>query len=355
MPFTIPDFKAIEAALLRDLANLAPELRLAGDSDWAIRAASVASAVAGLYEHQAWIIRQIFPDTADTEYLEHHCAVRGIKRKAAVAADGTVTATGLAGIAIPAGSVLQHADGRRYLVSAPAVIGAGGSVAVSVSAESAGTAGDLAAGQPLGFQSPPLGVAGDAVSAGITGGTEAESDANLLARLLELIRRPPAGGNKYDFKRWALEVAGVTAAYVYPLRRGLGTVDVVITANNALPAPAVIAAAQAYIDDLRPVTAKNCAVIAPTEKLQAVTVQITLASGYTLAALTAQISSLVAAYFAQLAPGDALVVAKLQGQITALPGIADAHITTPAGNVTPVVDAAKVEWLRAGAVTVGLL
>ncbi|WP_410499716.1 baseplate J/gp47 family protein [Chitinibacter sp. S2-10] len=355
MPFVIPDFKTIEAALLRDLANLAPELRLAGDSDWAIRAAGMASSIAGLYEHQAWIVRQIFPDTADTEQLENHCRVRGIKRKGAVAAGGTITATGQVGIAIPAGSVLQHADGRRYLVSAPAVIGAVGSVAVSVSAELAGSAGDLAVGEPLIFQNPPLGVAGDAVSAGITGGTEAESDANLLGRLLELIRHPPAGGNKYDFKRWALEVDGVTAAYVYPLRRGLGTVDAVITGDNSLPAPAVLSAVQAHIDDIRPVTGKNTAVIAPTEKLQDITVQITLVSGYTLVTLTSQINALIADYFAALAPGDTLVVNKLQGQITALPGISDAHITLPAANVAPVVDATKVEWLRKGAVTVELM
>ncbi|WP_337050269.1 baseplate J/gp47 family protein, partial [Serratia fonticola] len=74
-------------------------------------------------------------------------------------------------------------------------------------------------------------------------GTDDESDKSLLARLLELIRRPPAGGNKYDYHRWAMDVPGVTAAYVYPLRRGLGTVDVVITSGNDLPSPATVAAA----------------------------------------------------------------------------------------------------------------
>lgn len=77
-----------------------------------------------------------------------------------------------------------------------------------------------------------------------------------MARLLDLIRRPPAGGNKYDYRRWALEVDGVTAAYVYPLRRGLGMVDIVITSAAGLPSAEIIAATQAHIDDQRPVTAK---------------------------------------------------------------------------------------------------
>lgn len=78
-----------------------------------------------------------------------------------------------------------------------------------------------------------------------------------MDRLLDIIRRAPAGGNKYDYRRWAMSVDGVTAAYVYPLRRGLGTVDVVITSADGLPSAEIIAATQAYIDDVRPVTAKT--------------------------------------------------------------------------------------------------
>lgn len=61
-----------------------------------------------------------------------------------------------------------------------------------------------------------------------------ETDADLLDRLLSYIRRPPAGGNQYDYARWAKEVANVTGAWVFPLAQGNGTVDVVITANPAV-------------------------------------------------------------------------------------------------------------------------
>ncbi|WP_230478800.1 baseplate J/gp47 family protein [Kingella kingae] len=77
----------------------------------------------------------------------------------------------------------------------------------------------------------PAGVQSDCVITA-QGGTDAESDASLLARLLERLRRPPAGGNQYDYKNWALSVDGVSSAYVYPLRRGLGTVDIAITSGN---------------------------------------------------------------------------------------------------------------------------
>lgn len=61
-----------------------------------------------------------------------------------------------------------------------------------------------------------------------------ETDADLLDRLLSYIRRPPAGGNQYDYARWAKEIANVTGAWVFPLAQGLGTVDVVITASEAV-------------------------------------------------------------------------------------------------------------------------
>ncbi len=46
-----------------------------------IKSACLASALWGIYQHQQWISKQIFPDTADTEQLEHHAWVRGISRR----------------------------------------------------------------------------------------------------------------------------------------------------------------------------------------------------------------------------------------------------------------------------------
>lgn len=61
--------------------------------------------------------------------------------------------------------------------------------------------------------------------------TENETDAALLNRLLNRIRKPPAGGNKNDYEQWALSIDNVAAAYCYPIPSGPGTVDLVILAN----------------------------------------------------------------------------------------------------------------------------
>ncbi len=61
-----------------------------------------------------------------------------------------------------------------------------------------------------------------------------EADADYLTRLLNRIQQPPAGGNANDYVQWALAVTNVEDAWCFPLAQGLGTVDVVITANSAV-------------------------------------------------------------------------------------------------------------------------
>ena len=43
---------------------------------------------------------------------------------------------------------------------------------------------------------------------------------------------PPAGGNANDYVQWALSIDNVASAWCFPIARGLGTVDVVILANE---------------------------------------------------------------------------------------------------------------------------
>ncbi|MCG9093471.1 baseplate J/gp47 family protein [Laribacter hongkongensis] len=333
MAFPVPAFSAIRDALLRDISNLLPEADTGPDSDHFVRATSVASAVEGLYQHQAWIVRQIFPDTADREYLELHALLRGLRRKPATAAQGVMRLQGAAGSFVPAGLVARLGE-RTWRTPG------GGQV------NEAGTLVELA--------SPPSSVSGQATLVSMVGGVNEEADSELLARLLELIRRPPAGGNRYDYRRWAMEVPGVSNAFVYPLRRGLGTVDVVIVSVDGLPSQETIEATQAHIDDLRPVTAKSSLVLAATEKPAAVTVRVLL-DGLTLDAARAQIHAALTGYFALLAPGEVAVKSQLEALVSNIPGIVDRQMTTPAGNVAPVVDDRMVEWVRLGAVTVELL
>jgi len=353
MPFIVPAFAKIRDDLLRDLKNQLPDADTGPDSDYFIRATSVASAIEGLYQHQAWIVRQIFPDTADREYLELHARVRGLIRKPAVAAQGQARLTGTPGAAVPSGLTIKLGE-RVYTTTQAGVIDAAGSATVAALANLAGTAGNAQGNTPAELTAAPAGITSQVVMVSMTGGVDEESDGELLARLLELIRRPPAGGNKYDYRRWAMEVPGVSAAYVYPLRRSLGTVDVVITSAGSLPSAATLAAVQAHIDDVRPVTAKHSLVLAATEKVVNVAMAVQL-SGITLDAAKAQIGATLTNYFNQLEPGETAIKSRIEALVSDLSGVVDRAVTQPAANVVPLVDATKVEWVRLGTVTVVLL
>jgi len=354
MAFPVLDMATVRANILRDIKNLLPDADVGEDSDYFVRATSIGSAVEGLYQHQQWIVRQIFPDSADTDFLELHCALRDIRRKSAVSASGLLGATGTAGKNVPVGLIVVLDDGRQYAVTTSALIGEDGTADIQVSAVVPGVAGNVAAGAAGTFQMAPAGIDSAVVMGDIVGGTERETDAALLARLLDLIRRPPAGGNKYDYKRWALGVSGVVGAYVYPLRRGNGTVDIAVTAEDGLPSEATIDAVQAHIDDVRPVTAKNSIVLAPDIMPVDYEVEVQL-DGITPDAAQVAIEAALAGQFAQIEPGQGLVRSRSEALITAVSGIVDRRVVAPAANVSAIVNGDTVQWLRLGTVTVSLM
>ena len=88
------------------------------------------------------------------------------------------------------------------------------------------------------------------------GGTDPESDGALYERIHAYLSRPATSGNAYHYEQWALEVAGVGAARVFPLWNGAGTVKVVLVDGGMEPASAeIVAAVQAHIEAERPIGA----------------------------------------------------------------------------------------------------
>lgn len=354
MPYAIPTIEAIRTGLLRDIQNLLPEASVDEDSDHYIRASAVASALEGLYRFQQYMARQVFPDTADSSELERHAHLRGLARKAATRAGGTILFSGAPGSEIPAGTQIKTADGRAYRTTMGGTVGGGGTVSVASQAVFAGGSGNTLPDTPATLVSAPPGVSGSAEIETMTGGADAESDSDLLARLLALLRKPPAGGAVHDYEAWALEVPGVASAYVYPLRRGIGTVDVVVTADDGVPAPEVIAAVQTNIDLKRPVTALGSLTIAPTVITVNVAAAVSVA-GTTVAAVQASLTGTMETYFSRLRPGQTLLKSQIEALVSAAPGVQDRAVSSPTGNVVPVVDEAQVEWVRLGTVTVTAL
>ncbi len=345
MAYTYPEFLSLLDRYLRDVRNLRSQAHIDADSDHYIRGACVSSAAEGLYDHQAWIARQIMPDTADPEYIEMHAALRGLTLKAATFASGTISLSGEPGSEALSG-LTAKIDGTEILVvtTSGGTLDANGSLSVACRASAPGVCPDFEAAHAL-LQSPPSGV--NAVcQITLTGGTNASTHAELLAELLYYMRNPPGGGNRFDYVRWAMEVPGVTGAWCYPARRGLGTVDIVIVSAGGLPSPEVLAAAQAHIDTERPVACPDARVFAPVPLSIGVTAALRLAAGYTLPGLQSQAETLLAQYFAGVEPGGEVVHVRMEALLLSMPGVVDVQITAPAGNI----QAGALEWPRLGGV-----
>lgn len=302
-------------------------------ADAQVYARVMAGVAHGMYGFIDWLSNQVIYDTAEAEFLERWASIWGISRKAAAAATGSVAFTVQAGAVIPAGTQLQALDGVLYETTADATVAAPNASA-PVAAVAGGAAGNRATGQNLALVSPIAGVQPTATAGELSGGADVETDDALRARLLARIQQAPQGGAEADYIAWALEVAGVTRAWVYPEELGAGTVSVRFVRDNdasMIPDAGEVSAVQAYIDERRPVTAQ-VTVVAP----------VAVPLNFTISGLVPATSTVQAAVQAELAdlllreavPGGTLLLSHIRAAISAATGETDFTLVAPAANVT---------------------
>jgi uncharacterized phage protein gp47/JayE len=349
MPFSRPSPQQIRERLAAEVEAALPGAdarRRRSVEEVLVRAVAVASH--GLHGHVDWAARQLLPDSAEAELLDRHGAIWGITRRAAAAARGPVTVTGTVGATLPAGAEMRRADDARFTLDADVTIAGGGTATGQVTALVTGAAGNSAAATALALLAPVPGVQASLVVAagGLAAGADAETDAALRARILARIQQPPAGGAAADYVAWAKTVAGVDRAWVYPRLYGIGTVGVTFLGPNAaIPAGPLVAAVQAAIDAVRPVTA-DVTVFAPTAVPVNVSVQI---SPDSVALRTAVAAALSAFFIAEAEPGATLRVSRLRAAISAAAGEAWHNISAPSADVVltagQVATLGTVTWL----------
>lgn len=231
-----------------------------------VLARSLAGLAHGLYGYLDYIARQILPDTADTIHLVRHASIYGYSRKAAAKSTGTTTVTGNVGAIIPAATSLITAEGSEFVTTEEVILGVTETADIAIESVDTGESQNIDAGVTLTFTSPLVGVDATSTVVSVSGGEDIETDDSLRARLLDRLRQPPMGGADYDYKAWALEIKGVTRAWVYPLELGLGTVTVRFMTDDltgtGIPDAAKVTEVDAYLQEKRPVTSA-VTVVAP--------------------------------------------------------------------------------------------
>lgn len=190
------------------------------------------------------VIKLIFPEWSYGEYLDAHAKLRGMARRPAVAATGTITVTGTAGVAIPAGSLFsttspsEDQESVDYASISDATIPQSGTVKIDVQCSQDGTIGNTAANTIVLVSSDINGIEAVTNEDPITGGIDEEEDEALIERILayDQTQGDSYVGNVADYQRWATSVSGVGSATVIPAQDDSGTVTIIITDQDGAPA-----------------------------------------------------------------------------------------------------------------------
>lgn len=294
----------------------------------------VAGAAHMLHGHLEFLSRQLFPDTAEAEFLRRYGDLFGIAPTPATYATGDLTITGTNGSVIPAGTVLLRSDGAEFTTDAEVTIASGTATAV-LTAELAGADGNSDVGVVLSFESPIAGVDSTATVAagGLAGGADEEGEEDYRTRILERMRAAPHGGNSTDYVAWAKEVSGVTRAWVLPFADGAGTLTVFFMRDDdvsPIPDAGEVTTVQNYLDTKRPVTAVVTAA-APTASALNFVMHISPDNSDTRAAVEAELEDLLQR---EAEPGGTILLSKILVAIGTATGVEDFTLTTPAADVT---------------------
>ena len=165
----------------------------------------------------------------------------------------------------------------------------------------------------------------------MTGGVDTENDDDLRARILHRIQNPPMGGAVADYVTWALAVPGVTRAWA-AVEQGIGTItvrflmDELRADDDGWPQPQDVQAVAAYIDKMRPVTVKDCYVLAPIKQFIDVSIANLVPS--TMAVAGAIEASIREMLHEMAAPGQTIYAAWVSYAIMNAPGVTSFHLLT---------------------------
>lgn len=253
--FETPEFlknqteKEIHQEMLADIAVQHPNMDLTEGSfahDFTNPTAKEKARMVGFTLTE--VIKNIFPMWSYGDNLDWQARNRGMNRKVALSATGTVTITGTAGTTIPSGflfkteaayggsSILFKTTGATVIPGMG--IGTGQTIEVPIEAYTSGSSGNVAAGTITMLNAALKGIATVTNLEKTKGGSDAESDNSLIQRILDFDQQQGISfvGSDTDYKRWAMEVPGVGGAEVIPAAPGAETVTLVITDTQGQPA-----------------------------------------------------------------------------------------------------------------------
>lgn len=208
-------------------------------SDIAIRLKVLAGEIYNMQCSMDWLQRQMFPDTATGEYLDKFAHMRGLERRPATKARGTLTfyvnEVKDTAVPIPQGTVVSTGTEqpvRVYTTEDSELPPNTLSVTVPAEAEVAGYRGNIKIRTAVVPVSVPSEINQVCNISLFTGGADRESDTTLRRRIQDSYYNQPNGMNAAYYIALAESVDGIFKAGVVPRGSGTGSVDVYVCGGN---------------------------------------------------------------------------------------------------------------------------
>ena len=311
------------------------------DSDIGIRMALLAGQLEGLEEQLTRLAAQADPETAEGEALDRHAGSRGLSRKEARTAVGTLrfsrSSPAPEDIPLPRGLICSAAGegAGRFITSRDGVIPAGETQAeVPAEAERPGSAGNVPAGTVTVLVTAAGFVSRVENPEAFSGGMDAETDGELRARLLESYANVSNGSNAAYYRRLALAEEGVRSVSVIPRPRGSGSVDLIIAGQGAPADAAAVEALSTRVAEQREIGV-DARVTAAAPLTCDVSVQVWRDENYAPEGLKEQVERQLREEFQALGVGEPLYTARLISRVMAVPGVENCRLTAPAADLLP--------------------
>jgi len=326
-------FREAMVTAYREKSGFIPE----DASDLGLRLSVLARQLENLSEAVGTAERNAFPQTAVGGALEFLAGARNLIRRPALAAGGELRFSrfGPTGedVVIPAGTICAGPGEVRFQIAAEAVLPASEtSVLVPAVATVPGQAGNVPALSVRVIISGLAGISSVTNPAPFAGGVDEEDDESLRGRLLSHMSDPPGSFNAAFYRQAALGFPGVASAQVLPMRRGIGTVDVFI---SALPGQN----ASALADGLRGVLSQAREIGVDVDVFPAVPRPIELvcivrtARGFSSPKVLDACRGALAGVIASLSVGHGLAVARLKAALMGVEGVENVRLISPANDI----------------------
>lgn len=329
MAFVRPTLQQLYSRVLGDLeAESGAAGNLLRRAMLRILAAVFAGVAHMLYGFLTWVLKQLFPDQSEDEYLTRQLGLYGLIKTPPGYAKAKVEFSG-DGATVPIGSILTRSDGREYELLADVVTIDGTPVEGEVLAVLPGAEGSVLLGMVLTLQAPVAGVTSTApVTSVLVDGTDLETPEAFRTRGLAYLASPPQGGNENDFIGWIRAVPGVTRAWVEKWGLGPGTVVCRFARDNdasPIPDTGELAEVQAALDEVGPVAAGIT--VAP---LVGLPINFDIDITPDTPAVRAAVKARLQARFRRRGPGSDIPVSVWLGAIGSAAGLEEFELNAPA-------------------------